>query len=240
MYSFGTLGKGSEGLTKDCRILIILRLWVVPHHRPKVVIIDRLLVLHHEVPPPLLPRLALHLILVDRLGGVELREGLLQVSVDFLVNFGEAEGRAFDFLENGPVGLHVLNYFYGELLFDLERRESAVVPWGEGSAAHTSSLLSASAALKFLGMGPPAEDMLSMGSMMGGIAVFSGEICMCSWVTVACRGRSCCTLSWLSSFVMLDSGRKIVEGTWGKDLMEGLRMTSLQPRPVLVITVATE
>lgn len=86
--------------TEDCLLLAVLKLGVRAQHGAKVVIVDCLLIRHHEVAPPLLARLALHDVLVDRLGGVELGEVALQVLVDLLVESGQTKRRALDFLED--------------------------------------------------------------------------------------------------------------------------------------------
>jgi hypothetical protein len=104
---------------KDGGVLLVLDLGAVANHGTKIVVVDLLLVLHHEVAPPVLSVLALHLVLVNLGGGVELGEGLLKVLHDLVVDLGEAKRRALDALEDGPVGLHVLDDLDGELLLDL-------------------------------------------------------------------------------------------------------------------------
>lgn len=95
--------------TKDSLILPILRLGVHSQHSTEVIIIDLLLIRHHELAPSLFAGFALHLVLVDGLGDVELGEVGLEMLVDLIVNFCQAQLRALDFLEDGPVGGHVLD-----------------------------------------------------------------------------------------------------------------------------------
>jgi len=96
-------------LTKDSLLLAILELGVCPQHGAKVVVVHLLLVLHHELTPPLLALGALHLVLIDRGGGVKLGELLLQVLVDVVVQLGQAEAGPAHFLKDRPVGFHVLD-----------------------------------------------------------------------------------------------------------------------------------
>lgn len=95
--------------TKNSLLTAILKLGVRPQHRSKVELSNLLVILHHKVPPPLLALLALHLILINRLGRVELGERLLEVLVDLVVPARQAERRALDSFEDRPVGLHVLD-----------------------------------------------------------------------------------------------------------------------------------
>lgn len=95
--------------TEDGGVLLIFNLRTRAQDGAKVVVVDPLVVGHHEFPPPLLSRLALHLILVDGSGGVEVGEILLQVLVDLIVVLGQPQRRALDFAENGPVRLKVLD-----------------------------------------------------------------------------------------------------------------------------------
>jgi hypothetical protein len=89
--------------------LSVLELGVGAQDSAEAVVGNLLLIGHHKVPPPGLAFLALHLILVDGLGRVEFGEVLLQVLEDLVVEFSEAQCRALDLLEDGPVGLQVLN-----------------------------------------------------------------------------------------------------------------------------------
>lgn len=98
-------------LTKDGGVLLVLRLRVVPNHGAEIVVVHPLLVRHHELAPPLLAGLALHLVLVDRSGGIEFGESLLEVLVDFIIDLSQSETGALDSFENGPVCLHVLDDF---------------------------------------------------------------------------------------------------------------------------------
>lgn len=95
--------------TENSGVLLVLGLGVVADHGAEIVVVNLLLVGHQELAPPILALLALHLVLVDSGGRVELGEVGLEVLVDFVVDLGQAEGRALDHLEDGPVGLHVLD-----------------------------------------------------------------------------------------------------------------------------------
>lgn len=95
--------------TEDGSILLVVNKMAVANHGTKVKVLDRLLVRHHEVSPALLARLALHDVLVDNGGRVELGKRSHQVCVDLVVHLGQAQRRALDALEDGPVGLHVLD-----------------------------------------------------------------------------------------------------------------------------------
>lgn len=125
-------GRHHKALTKDGILPAVLRLRVRAHHGAKVVVVHQLLIDHHEVAPPLLALLALHLVLVDGLGRVEVGEVPLEVLVDVIVHPGEAQGRALDTFKDRPVGLQVLHHLDGELLLDLWA-------WSSWSAGGTGS-----------------------------------------------------------------------------------------------------
>lgn len=155
--------------------MTILKLGIGPHYGAKVVVVDLLLICHHEVAPPLLAGLALHFVLVDGGGRVELGEVGLQVLVDLVIHLCETQRRALDFLENSPVCGHVLHgwrwgqpwclagiseamgtTFHSELLLDLEMGSIIALKIAlkntvgdEGQL--TSSRFSASSALNFDG-----------------------------------------------------------------------------------------
>lgn len=99
----------SGALTKDGGVLAVLDLWTRPQHGTEVVVIDLLLVGRHELAPPLLSDLALHLILVNGGGGVELGEVGLEVFEYVVVHLGEAQRGALHLLEDGPVRLKMLH-----------------------------------------------------------------------------------------------------------------------------------
>ena len=94
---------------EDGAVLGVVCLGARTQHGAEVVVLDGLLVLVDEVAPSLLAGLALHLVLVDCSGGIEVGELLLEVLVDLVVLLGEAQGRALDLLEDVPVCLHVLD-----------------------------------------------------------------------------------------------------------------------------------
>ncbi len=97
----------------------------------------------------------------------------MQVLEDVGVHLGQAQGRALDALEDGPVSLHVLDDLDGELLLHLRIQDSRV-SGGEGrrgirqqeQGARTSSRLSASSGLKSAGTG--ACDMMAGGGGASG------------------------------------------------------------------------
>ena len=113
------MGERQRGRTEDGLLLAVLELWVGAQDGAKVVVVDLFLVGHHEVAPLLLALLALHLVLVDCLGGVEVGEVALQVLEDVVVHLGEAQVGALDLFEDGPVRLHLDDGLDGELLLDL-------------------------------------------------------------------------------------------------------------------------
>lgn len=90
-------------------MLLVLHLRRRPHDGAKVVVVDALLVGHHELAPPVFARLALELVLVDGRGRVEVGEVLVQVLEDLVVDLGQAQLGAGDFFEDGPVCLEVLD-----------------------------------------------------------------------------------------------------------------------------------
>lgn len=95
--------------TEDGRVFLIFHLGARPQNGAEIVIVDRLLIGHHEFPPPLLASLTLHLVLVDRDGGVEVGEILLQMLVDVVIVFGQAQGRALDLGQDRPVCFEMLD-----------------------------------------------------------------------------------------------------------------------------------
>jgi hypothetical protein len=88
-------------------------------HGAKVVVIDLVLIRHHKFAPPLLALGALHYVLVNGGGGVELGEVFLQVLKDVVVQLGQTQGGALYSFEDRPVCLHMLNDFDGKLLLHL-------------------------------------------------------------------------------------------------------------------------
>lgn len=100
-------------------LVAIVRLRVAPEHRAKIEVLNLLFVCVDELAPFLLALLALHLILVYRSGQIELRKFVFEMLVDVVVEFGQAQLRARDFLEYIPVCFHVLDDFDGKLLLDL-------------------------------------------------------------------------------------------------------------------------
>lgn len=89
--------------TKDGAFLAILRRGVCAQHGAEVVVIHLVLVLVDEVPPLLLASLALHLILVYRRLEVKVRELLVEVFENLVVELGEAQLGARELLEDGPI-----------------------------------------------------------------------------------------------------------------------------------------
>lgn len=67
-------------------LLSIFKFRITPQHGAKIVVLHRLLVFHHPISPFLLALFALHLVLVDSLAGIELRELLLKVLVDIVIH----------------------------------------------------------------------------------------------------------------------------------------------------------
>lgn len=90
-------------------MLCVLVLGVGAQYGAETVVVDLVLVGHHEFAPPLLSLRALHLVLDYGLGGIEFRKVLAEVFVDIVVYFGQAQGAALDLLEDSPVGLEVLD-----------------------------------------------------------------------------------------------------------------------------------
>lgn len=95
--------------TKDRSRLAILGRSTCAQHSAKVVVIYFVLVHIDKVPPLLLASLALHLILINRTLEVEVGELLVEVLEDLIVELGQAQFRAWELLEDGPVCTHVLN-----------------------------------------------------------------------------------------------------------------------------------
>ena len=95
--------------TEDGGVLLVFNLGTRAQDGAKVVVVDPLVVGHHKLPPPLLSGLALHLILVDGSGGVEVGEILLQMLVDVVIVFGQAQGRALDLGQDRPVCFEMLD-----------------------------------------------------------------------------------------------------------------------------------
>lgn len=98
-----------HSLTKDSLLLSVLPGRVGTQHGTEVVVIHLAFVCVNEATPPLLAGLALHLILVD--GGLQVVVGELfeEMLVDDVVDLREAQLRAGELLEDGPVGCHVLD-----------------------------------------------------------------------------------------------------------------------------------
>lgn len=103
-------------LTKNGVVLLILLISAVANDCAKVVVLDLLLELVDPFAPLLLAGLALHGVLVDGGGGVEVGELLHEGLVDLVVHLGQAQLGALDLLEDGPVGHEVLDSCWvGEL-----------------------------------------------------------------------------------------------------------------------------
>lgn len=79
----------SRRLTKDSLLLRVLAFRIRPQHSAKVIIVNPFLIGHHELPPPLLAFLALHIILVYRLRNVNIWKVFLEVLEDFVVDLGK-------------------------------------------------------------------------------------------------------------------------------------------------------
>ena len=84
--------RSSRQLTEDGLVLAVFPLGVGTQDGAKAVVVHLLLISHAELAPPLLASLALHLILVDGCGGVELGEVALEVLVDLIIDLGQAQG----------------------------------------------------------------------------------------------------------------------------------------------------
>lgn len=95
--------------TKDRILLCILGLGAFSKHGPEIVVIDCFFICHHPVPPLLLPCFALHLILIDRLCGVEIRKFFLKMFVYVVVHFSQFQLRAAHLFQDRPVRCHMLN-----------------------------------------------------------------------------------------------------------------------------------
>jgi hypothetical protein len=98
-------------------VLAVFELWIRSNDGAVVVVVHPLLVRVDELPPSLLSFLALHLILVYCGFGVKLGEVFLEVLVDFIVEFGEAQLGARYFFEDLPVCLDVLHNYTLSLAF---------------------------------------------------------------------------------------------------------------------------
>lgn len=96
-------------LTKDGAVLCVFVLGISSQYGTEAVVVDLVLVGHHELTPPLLSLGALHFVLDDGLGGVELGEVFAEMFVNIVIYLGQAQCAALDFFENGPVGLEVLD-----------------------------------------------------------------------------------------------------------------------------------
>jgi hypothetical protein len=70
-------------------VLAILKLGVGPNDGAIIVVVDLLVVCSDELAPPLFSCLALHLLLIDGGGRVEIGKLLLKVFVDLIVELGE-------------------------------------------------------------------------------------------------------------------------------------------------------
>ena len=99
----GTLTNSGK-LTKDRSLLVVFKLGVRAQHGAKVVVVNRFLVLLHPVAPLLLARLALHFLLVEGRGGVEVGKFFLEAVEDFVIHLCQPKLRAWDLLENRPIG----------------------------------------------------------------------------------------------------------------------------------------
>lgn len=96
-------------LTKDGAVLCVLVLGVGSQYGTEAIVVDLVLVRHHELAPPLLSLRALHLVLDNGLSRVEFGEVFAEVFVNVVIYLGQAQCAALDFLENGPVGLEVFD-----------------------------------------------------------------------------------------------------------------------------------
>lgn len=90
-------------------MLCILVLGVSSQYGTEAVVVNLVLVGHHELAPPLLPLGALHLVLDNGLRRVKFGEVFAEVFVNVVIYLGQAQCAALNFLENGPVGLEVLD-----------------------------------------------------------------------------------------------------------------------------------
>ncbi len=88
----GSIKHPSESLTENGLILPILPFRVGSYYGAKVVVINLLLICHHELPPPFLAGFALHLVFINCSRRVELGEIFLQMLVYFVIQLSESEG----------------------------------------------------------------------------------------------------------------------------------------------------
>lgn len=100
---------GAAQLTEDAAVLCVLVLGVCSQDGSEAVVVDPVVVDHHELAPALLADGALHLVFYYGLGGIEVWEVLDEVLEDLVVDLGQAEGAALDLLEDGPIRLEVLD-----------------------------------------------------------------------------------------------------------------------------------
>lgn len=80
-----------EALTENGLILSILPFRIGSDYGAKVVVINLLLICHHELPPPFLARFALHVVFVNCGRRVELGEIFLEVLIYLVVYLSESE-----------------------------------------------------------------------------------------------------------------------------------------------------
>lgn len=117
-------------LTENRSLLPILHLRIRSQQRPKVVILDLnttqptyatapvllnrwiptylILILRHKQPPLFLPRLILHLILIQWYRRVKIWKHFHQVIVDLLIHTGQSQFASLAPFEDRPVGLGVV------------------------------------------------------------------------------------------------------------------------------------
>lgn len=75
--------------TEDCLPLPILKCRIRSQHGAKVIVVHGFLIFHHEVPPPLLALLALHLVLVDCFLWVKFWKLPSEMIIDLIVHSRE-------------------------------------------------------------------------------------------------------------------------------------------------------
>lgn len=109
--------------TENGGFLIILGIRTGTEHGAKVEVLD-LVPLHHPGAPLLLAGLALHLVLDEGPGGIEIGECFHERVVDIIVLLGQAKLRALDLLQNSPVCHEMFNRcnVTGYQYYDLARR----------------------------------------------------------------------------------------------------------------------
>lgn len=115
----GTVAGNLDGVelhanTEDGGVLVVLDIGAGAQDCAEVVVVDLVLELVDPVAPLLLSGLALHLVLVDGTGRVEVGECLHEGCVDLVVHLGQAQLGALDLLQDGPVCHQVLDGYWEE------------------------------------------------------------------------------------------------------------------------------